>query len=467
MEANRKCIALIAAAAGGIAMIAVGLWIWLRPSPYTDCVPEEAKAVLEITPSQLQTSQEALRAMRKWLPTGTAGIDTSLPVYAFITPNEYMGLTASVSDSHEVEKSFRTLTQQQKCTFLPTEGGTHWVWLNAGWLIAWDSHKLWALGPSVASERETLRQIMRKMPDEGKSFFDTTAGEKLQSQKGAIRLYATLDALPSPYNMLLRISIPADIDPASVQLFSTIDFSDRHGTGRTLVESRIDSENEQTLAHIDRMEQQNKGISLSASSREMPLFFMATSTNGERLLSLIRTDHQLRDLLLGLNQAFDADKILKAIDGRLTLEISQLKADWSPTFCLKGDTKQRELFADAPYWIESAAEQEGMALHQLSPSHFSLDYEKSNLQFGQTRDRSIFFCSAEGQEMACRDFRVSYGTGCADDTLSYFRINLSALFRQPCMKGTAAQWIKMLLPGKKSITYTTYKGRKSRLCIEQ
>lgn len=466
MNTKKRIIVWAISAIGGIAIVITALWLCLRPLPYTACVPEEAKAVMQINPAELQSPQEAARLMENLFSVGAEGIDATLPAYAFVTPNEYIGFAASVSDSHEIEKNFRSLERQRKCTFLDAEGGTNWVWLNAGWLVAWDDRKLWVLGPSVANDREALRQTMKRMPEEGKSFFDTKAGEKLLYQEGALRLFATLDAVPSPYNMLLRLSIPSDVDPTGVQLFANVEMTARNGKSKILVKSHIESENEQILRSIDKQEKESGYIGLPSFPDETPLFFLATRIDGERLLSLIRTDKKLRDLLLGLNQAFDADKLLKATDGRVTLEISALQADWSPTFCLRTETKSQQLFSDAQYWIESAAKQEGMALRQLSQLHFSLDYEKSHLLFGQATDSCLYFCSGDGQRMARRDFLVSTQADHSDGTLVYFHANLQKLYRQPCMKGAMAQWAKMLLPDKQSITYTAHKGRVSTLCLE-
>lgn len=436
---------------------------WLMPKSYEELIPAQAKAVVRIVSAEMQNQTNALSTLQNTLGISADGIDASSPIYAFITPNEYIGFVAKTGNEQAISNQIARLALQKKC--LPTEkiDNINWAWLNSGWLLAWNDRVVWALGPGVASERDLLRQTMTSMLETSDCFTKTDAYKHLESQGGTMQMFATLDALPTPYNLLFRLNIPSDFDPSAIQMFASICTKNNEW----IVKSNLTSENESIVKALEAKRKENNDNYLSVSSlNNNHLFSLATKSTGKQMLQLLKTDATLRGLLMALNQTIDADKIISNCNGLFTLSIDSISSNWEPSFCLKFDTKANNQFSDADYWMESAKKQKEVDLKRFSPTSYYLRSEKQNVYFGlNDANNKVYFASPA--MLKCINEKNTWSTTISNKNVTaYFYINLQKLYAQPCMKNGASNIIKMLLPGNKAVTYIATDGLKSTLIIE-
>lgn len=451
------------------ALVALIAW-WLWPKNYADMIPAQAKAVVRIVPSELANSPlKNVNPIEKALGLKPDGIDLKSPVYAFVTPNEYIGFTAKVEDKDAVINQINKLVKLKKCAPIEYIDGQAWIWINAGWLATCTDNTLLILGPGVAQERDVLRQTMTTMINTGDTFTSTDNFKKLKEQTGGIQLFAQLDAMPTPYNLLFRLAIPADCDPAAVNVFATANIKQNEAKQCvTTITSTLTSENDDILAAIDQYEREKGCISLpTTSEQQAPLFALSTRTQGKPLLKLLKTDATLRGLLMGLNQTFDADQMLGSTDGLFSIEIDSLAGDWTPIYCMKTETQAKNLFDNADYWMECAKKQKNVTLKRISPNAFVLNSDKQQLHFGlNAANTALYFASATMLPKAEMPFNVTK-TDSKEGVLVYFNLNLKKFFQQPCVKSKgASSLIQMLIPGSKRVCYQATTGRKATLTIE-
>lgn len=468
-KGNRRKKIGIAAGALCLAVIALFVWLWW-PRSYEQIIPAQAKAVVRLDPARLQKVWGKESPFKEMIGGQTDGIDWAKPLYAFVTPNEYIGLVAAMGDEAALRKLTEAWAKQGKCLPAEETDGRPWVWLKAGWLLTWDSRSVLLLGPGVAGERDVLRQSMTRLLDGDNPFTSTPAYKRLLQAGGDAQLFATLDALPTPYNLLFRLSVPASCDPAAVQLFAAATLRPQSGGASTLtLQSELTSENPDILQALDAQERAKQPILPPKALPDSALFALATCTDGKPLIELLRTDHTLRDLLMGLNQTIDADRMLASVHGLLTLEISGLGKDWIPTFCLRAETQARDLFADASYWMESAARQKDVTLQRRDADNFILTGKEQSLIFGRLpRQGALYFASPSWQPGLSRPAPFTKAKASEKNgVLAYFHLNLTRLFAQPCMAdGGVAGIIRTLLPGSHAVTYEARAGRKATLRIQ-
>lgn len=467
---QRKRKALLAAALAAV-MVLVCVVVWLcLPRGYERLVPAQAKAVVRIEPARLQQRLGGASPLASSWGLSAKGLDMQKPVYLFITPNEYVGLAAAVDDDDAFAAQIEGLVKQGKCAPVEHSDGRSWAWLEAGWMLTWDGHSLLALGPGMATERDILRQTMSRMMDGGQPFTSTKTFDKMVSQGGDAQLFAQLDALPAPYNMLFRLGVPPTCDPAAVQLFANISLT--KGAGGHLVteiQSQMGSDNAdiaQALAQYERGKQCIERIPQAVA--DSALFVMATSTQGKPLLEMLRTDPTLRGLLMALAQTIDSDRLLGTANGLFTIEIASLGSDWTPAFCVKAENHTQGLLSDADYWLESAVKQPGVSLDRRGPNDFSLTADKRTVEFGVLPDiGAVYFASAGMSSAARHPWLTSKSRASGSGLLTCFSLNLQKFFAQPCMRNAgAAAIIKQLLPGTKRLTYEAHTGGKAVLRIE-
>lgn len=466
-QRNRKALLSLGIALVG-ALLVLLVWAFL-PKGYERLIPAQAKAVLRIVPSQLQPKIGDADPLTTTLGISAEGIDLQEALYTFVTPNEYIGFLAAVSDEDALRTQIEKLVSQKRCLPIEKNGGRQWAWLSAGWLLTWDSDAVLAMGPGMAAERDVLRQTMSRMIESGEPFTETNSYENLMKQGGDAQLFAQLDALPSPYNMLFRLGVPPACDPAAVQVFASVSLSKQAGGGLlATIKSELKSENDEILRSMDSFEKGKGCIEKpSKEATDSTLFIMATRTQGQPLLELLRTDATLRGLLMGLNQTIDADKMLGSTNGLLTIEIASLAKDFTPAFCLKAETHTPGLMANAEYWLESAAEQKKVKLERLKDNSFRLSNDGQTLFFGLDNANSmLYFASPSMLPATAKPWPAAKSNG-SQGLLTYFHLDMLKLFKQPCMeKGGVATVVKALLPAAHSVTYEARSGRKAEIRIE-
>lgn len=466
-QRKRKALLAIALLAG-VVLVCCIVWLFL-PRGYERLVPAQAKAVVRIEPARLQQRLGGASPLATSWGVGTKGLDMKQPVYLFITPNEYVGLAAAIDDDDAFSAQIDSLVKLGKCSPIEDLDGRRWAWLEAGWMFTWDSSSLLAMGPGMSAERDVLRQTMSRMIDSGKPFTSTDNYTKMVAQGGDAQLFSQLDALPAPYNMLFRLSVPPTCDPAAVQLFATVSLTSRPGGHLvTEIKSEMTSDNDDIAQSLAQFEKGKQCIEApSQAVTDSTLFVMATSMQGRPLLELLRTDPTLRGLLLALNQTIDADRLLGSSSGLFTIEVSSLGSDWTPAFCLKAENHTPGLLSDADYWLESAASQPGVKLQRHGAADFSLTADKRTVEFGVLHDAGAVYFASAGMSSRARRPWLAAKSRSGSGLLTCFSLNLQKFFAQPCLRNAgAAALIRQMLPGTQRLTYEARTGGKAVLRIE-
>lgn len=455
-----------------VAAIAALLTWWLWPKGYEDFIPAQSKAVIRINPAKIkdQAGGQTLPACLGEMIAGTtSGIDMSKPVYAFITPNEYFCITAKIDDEDEFA---RALAQKAKLNTgnIDKSDGRNWAWINSGWLVSWDNSNMLCIGPGVAKERDLLRQTITAMINSGDNFTSTDAFNKLKAIDGSIQIYTQLDAVPAPYNMLFRLGVPPDCDPAAIHVFAAANVKHSKQGQLTMsdINCEITSDNDDIINAINAFEQSKGCITTPPTATTAGhLLFMATRAKGKPLLQLLKTDATLRGLLMGLNQTFDADQMIGSTDGLFSIAIDAFGKDWTPSFCIKAETHTSHLFDDANYWLQSAHKQKNVLLKQLSDHAFYLSSDKQQLNFGlQDCNNALYFTSPQMIGEAKKPFGFDKSNS-ANGTLVYISLDVNGLLKQPCFEqGGLHDLIRKFTLGAQHITYQAMSGRKATISIE-
>lgn len=110
------------------------------------------------------------------------------------------------------------------------------------------------------------------------------------------------------------------------------------------IDCEITSDNDDIINAINAFEQSKGCITTPPTATTAGhLLFMATRAQGKPLLQLLKTDATLRGLLMGLNQTFDADQMIGSTDGLFSIAIDAFGKDWTPSFCMKAETRTSHL----------------------------------------------------------------------------------------------------------------------------
>ena len=454
-------------------IIVLGIWLML-PKSYESMIPAQAKAVLRITPSAEMMSESG-KTIQSWIGIEPKGIDGTKPVYVFVTPNEYIGFAAAVSNEETLQQNLETLRKRQLATMLPESDGLQWAWIKKGWLLGWNSRAVLALGPGMANERDILRQTITQLSEGNDPFSSTQAWTQLLEEKGEAQLFTQVDALPAPYNALFRLNIPADAPLDAVQVFASLHMEKNkaqgHQDSRIALDFHTGSENADVKAQIAEYENSKGCLTIDEKNANVPLFYLATRMDGKNLVALLQSDATLRGLLMGLNQVVDANRLLGTANGLLSLEISAIDKDWQPTFALQAENATQNLLSDSDYWLECARKQRGTTLKQLSPTTFQLTNEKQSVclgTLGESKGQRVFFASPSMLGNLNGAATLATRASGQNGLTAYFKVRMDLLKQQPCMKGESnvTSILTTLLPASKSLTYKAYTNGRGSIVIE-
>ncbi len=465
---KKACVA--GAVAALLAAVVAALVFFLRPADYTACVPADAKAVAVVSPSALSAKGRDAALHGVFGGVTPRGIDFTSDIILFVAPNEYAGVAAAVTDRAAVEATFAEMARAGLCGTPADDGGRGWVWLKAGWLVEWDGRRLLALGPGVPQERDALLRCAALLMDgEGKSFFGGENHKRLERQRGGVRLFASLDAVPAPYNLIFRLALPPECPLSAVRLFAGVETGkDGKGSCATCELSCATRQWDEVFARYER----GKGcLSPQEGDNGSPVLFrLATRTSGGDLLRQLRSDATLRGLLAGLNRTVDADKMLRGADGVAEFAVGSLAKDWTPAFCLRAENAAPTAFDGASYWMESAARQHDVRLERHGAEAFSLKSAKGTLHFGRNAGRTLYFASdgmdgyAAGNGGRMCFVQTPYRAG---GLRAYLSLDLDCLRRQPCMAGGGmSALLRTLLPDGHRATVRVLTDKRVEAVVE-
>ena len=440
-----------------LAIVVVGIYYcFFAPKSYEDCIPDEAKAVVQI---ETQKAQEIVSSLAEYWGIQASGINLTKPLYAFITPNEYIGFVAQVKNEQEIAANIQRLFKEHKCMAPRKNNDLNWTWLNAGWQMAWNSQTLIILGPGTIQEQDMLTQTISKLFDfrSSDSFIHTDKYTTMNQQEGDIKIFSTLDAFPTPFSLLFRLDVPSDIDPTAFNLFAGV-----HLGKITQMIGEITCDEKETLAAYEAFERQNSPISQVHPSyiSENSLFFLASWTKGNHLFELLRQDATFNQVLQGLNRTIEANSLLQNINGNTSLLITHLSKDMTPTFSLQAETNNKNLMTNAASWIEKAKQQNGVTLTKTGNT-YCLKSKEKELFFGQNKDL-LFFKSNHSIDSDKGKDIANEAIGCRQ----YFRVHLKELLQQPCVTGATKDFFATLFKGHTTLTYKALEKRRVTLEIK-
>lgn len=458
----------------------VVLYLVFSKNDYRHTIPEEAKAVIKIDCMQLPDRMAAADFVRSTFGGEVKGIDFTQPLYAFVTPNEYIGLTAAVSDKGEWEATLAVRLKEKTSSGIEESDGLTWTWINDSWLVAWDSDRLLALGPGVKTEGDELRQIIIALMKASEGFTGTDAFKRLEQEKSGMAFYASLDVLPTPYSLLFRMQLPPETPADAVQLYGVLAQSgEAVKTGNEAAirfDCSVESENEEVRTALSRYDSrqssgQSARLAAPAEKRERnenaPLLSLAYSGRGEDLVKTLRKDATMRGFLLALNRVVDADKMLSQTAGLITFEADSLQKDGTPYFCLLADTRSKTLFADADYWLQSAAGKKDVSLVREAADRFRLSGEKGDLCFGLNEAAGVLYFASPSQRNKAEGQPTSFYFPVGKDTQISFYLNLEKLFSIPALSQNGmAALLGAILPGRQQLRYEAERGKGAVLTIQ-
>lgn len=443
-----------------LAIVVVGIYLWFfAPKDYRDLIPAESKAVVSL---DAQMVQKLVEAAGLPMADGAAalGIATDEALFAFITPNEYFALTASVIDARKVTQLVVRLAKTKAAGPVRHEDGVSLVWLSRGWQLAWTDKALLLLGPGTAQLQDELRQTALQLFKARRtaSFRYSDKASLFDELEGEVRLYCAADALPSPLGLLLRLGTPAGADPGKVQLFASFTKGADGLQGKGQLTSTDDAVREQLETYAKSLPSASQ--LLLPADASAGVLSLAARVRGEEAERLLLTDATAKPLLAAISRDIDLRTVLRSVSG-LTLHVEALGKDFVPTFSLLAPVDSTKQLAPAEKWIRTSGLPTDSASVRRAGRGYVLQRDGRSLFFGQA-DGYVWFASQEQLVPTA----IAALPKAEDTGRISVQVDAPRLLKQPALQGTAAALLKNLLGSSQRLTLKLADDGKFELSVQ-
>lgn len=347
----------------------------------------------------LVVSGKDLKQMKEYIANpADMGIDFREPVFAFKTQNECLGLTMKVASEGDLTEFIQLLAKQSLCTKPVDRDG-----LNCGSLLddieyTFDGKTLLlvsCLGDGgSAMSKQVSAQLMKQ--DADNSFVSTEAYEKMEAQAGDVKIYSNLGVMPQSVVEQVASILPKGVKKADIEMLAAVNFTN----GRATISSSVWGKTPNAQQLIDDL---NKNMrKLNAKFIDAPaddfLVWASMGVKGEWLLSKMKEDEQMKQLIFMLERGIDVEQMLRSVDGDFCVILPNSfvsSADDKQEFIGMAEIKDSKFLGDVDYWKQSMKEY-GLTMNSVGTDDYILNIDnKTSLRWGVKRnDKELYFGTA-------------------------------------------------------------------------
>ena len=272
------------------------------------------------------------------------GIDFSEPIYAFVSEDNMFGLSMKVSSDDDLDNLFEILDRQHLCDKPKEKDGFRWTTIIDDFQVAYNGNTLLICGG-------VNEKGMKKMfdNDEENSFMATPNFEKMEANKAPVQIFTSLKNFQENDLTFLTELLPEGVKAADVNLLTSLVLN----KGQADINGELFSNNEKTqnlLIDADKNFKKINGDFIKAP--ENFLLWMGAGMKGEEALKKLKSMDDTNGLLMMMDRAIDIQKIIKSIDGDMTIVIPELPNDEPTSFVLMAKTANTDFLKDVNYWQE-------------------------------------------------------------------------------------------------------------------
>ena len=386
-----------------VAAVSIAITFLLRGKDiYLNALPKDATAIVRLDVIELLneadlTVGEQVELFQHFLRSDLSklGVDAQEPIYAFVATSGNFGLLAAVADNGDLRERCQEWYDQGRASQLEKQRGLYWVTLENQWLMAFDSDRALVMGPAAGAAQETLRNEMAQLlaQDKDNSGVQSALFAALANHEDALTAVVAPEILPREMRKLLRgVKVYDQTDALLLLNFEADD-------NEIEIEANILAQSKGAREELHRMGQLLRPIkgALAKYARNDATLWMTFNLKGCELLDILRKDLSIRTSLVALNLIFDADNILRAIDGDLAVEMSNAAALSSgkglaalQNLNLTAQIVNADFLSAAPTWGNAL-----VRVQTLSESDFAMHLGETPTYFG-VKDNTLYFGSSQG-----------------------------------------------------------------------
>ena len=323
---------------GIVCLLLVGVaayWYFHRDNDKArDVLPEDAAAVAVFEPAEFAEkcglTLDDIKSVASVFGGLEEAIDLRKPVYAFTTESGMTGFSLNILDADKLVNSVSSFGFDSE-----EQDGLKWIVKGDDGIACLDADKMLVCNVPSSADTDAVRSEMVKLMKQSRQ--DVNALADVNKQDGLLRFSAPLKLL----------------DAVSPSINSSADLK---GLQDAVLNTAFQVENKalKLTARLDTPEKLQLPLApikgnLAGIGPAEPFIWLCVNMNGEQLLPYLRDVPELRTALLALNLNVDADMMIKAINGDVSLSIPKLDLE-HPDFIFTATLTNTDFLANAADW---------------------------------------------------------------------------------------------------------------------
>ena len=379
---------------------------------YKSVIPENARMVMSVDLAELASDADLensavvdlLRKTVGLVATGSVkrkvngfienpvkmGFDLRESAYLFQTPNESYGLALKVGNKGDVDDLFKFLNKQGLCSKLTEKDGRKWGALLGEIQFAYDSDAFLLFLPTKGEGAEMVKKMIAQCftLEKKNQFVESEQYEKIEAEKGAIRLLSKGNALPSAAEAFVQNILPKTVRTGDVELRSSFQFE----KGMMKISANLFSENpsvQKLLKEAD--DKMHRVHGKFANAADDSFVWSTLGCNGEWLLSVLKQNETLRNYLMMVERAVDIEKMLKAVDGDVTFVLRSTDAlrDGNMNMMAMAEVERDDFLNDVDDW-QKAMQDYHISMQKVGTNQYRISADDYQLNWGVVNGNLYF-----------------------------------------------------------------------------
>lgn len=348
---------------------------------------------LVVSPKDVKKAQEYIS------DPSAMGIDFTAPVYVFKTSSDCFGLTMKVSSDDDLSDFIQLLAKQGICS-KPVERDDFF----SGNLFddieyTYDGKTLLLISclgdGGSAMNKQVSAQLLKQ--DQDNSFVSTEAFDKMEEQTGDVKMYSNLGIMPQSFAEQVASFLPKGVKKNDIEVLASISFEN----GKAVLASTIWGKTpkaQQLIDDTDKNMMPLKGSFANVPAEDF-LAWASVGVKGEWLLSKIKDEEQLNQLLFMIERGIDVEQMLRTVDGDFTLVMpSSLVTSEKDNmdFLAYAQVKNCDFMDDVDYWQQSMKEY-GFTMSKTGNADYLLKLDNDNsISWGVNAEKKeLYFATSE------------------------------------------------------------------------
>ncbi|MBQ9523903.1 MAG: DUF4836 family protein [Bacteroidaceae bacterium] len=426
-----------------VAVVAIGGYYFLfgKKDVCKNVIPEDAKAVMVLDSKQLVKqigidSSDILGFLQSDKnKKEDLGIDLLSPIYGFLSNESYLCGVMALSDADDFEEAIK-----KEGISVESQRGFKWAY-NKEMIVCYDDEKALLLGPISQTESHNMRPRMVEWMSQSSS--KNPMLSSVLKQDGALCLSSKMSVVPGSYmhQVLQYLNNPFDMDKVFLNAELSIKEKSLH------LSASVESDEEEIKDLVSKADGILQPIQASQlrSSASDPLLWVGFNAKGASLLEGMRKNSVLRLFLVGVNLCVDADMMLKAVDGDVCFELSDITSQQA-NYTLKAQVTNQDFLKNANEW-NTGFLGKSFSFKSIDKNNYMLQGAGSTTYFG-VKDNIAYFSSNQNvtsnEGSNTSDNFVSNNKSEIEGKIIYASISMNKLSRLPEIQNMMGKDSQML-----------------------